>query len=68
MTNEGFGKPARIGEGQLSTLLDVLPDHLDVADSKMRLVYVNKPLAGSRGLSEGGDPAPSHPQALAGEV
>lgn len=50
MNNEGVGKPARIGEGLLSTLLDVLPDHFYVADSQMRIVYVNKPLADYFGL------------------
>lgn len=50
MNNEDVGKPARIGEGLLSTLLDVLPDHFYVADSRMRIVYVNKPLADYFGL------------------
>ena len=35
----------RIGEGLLSTLLDLLPDYFYVADADMRLVYVNKTAA-----------------------
>jgi PAS domain S-box-containing protein len=50
MTGDRIAEPARIGEGLLSTLLDVLPDYFYVADSQMRIVYVNKPLADYFGL------------------
>jgi hypothetical protein len=40
--NVMVAEPERIGDGLLSTLLDVLPDHFYVADSKMCIVYVNE--------------------------
>src|SRR5688500_7327711 len=51
MNDTVLGKAARIGEGVLSSLLDLLPDHFYVADSAMRIAYVNKPLAEYFGLS-----------------
>lgn len=45
-----LGEPTKIGESLLATLLDVLPDYFYVADSLLRIVYVNKPLANYFGL------------------
>ncbi|KAA0212301.1 MAG: PAS domain S-box protein, partial [Leptolyngbya sp. PLA3] len=39
------------GERLFMALLDLLPDHFYVADSDLRLVYVNKPLSDYYGLS-----------------
>jgi PAS domain S-box-containing protein len=43
--DEVIGKADPIGEGLLSTLLDLIPDYFYVADSDMRFVYVNKTAA-----------------------
>jgi PAS domain S-box-containing protein len=45
VNNEVIGNAGRIGEGLLSTLLDLLPDYFYVADADMRLVYVNRTAA-----------------------
>src|SRR5271167_1893942 len=45
MKDKLIGKADRIGEGLLSTLLDLLPDYFYVADSEMRIVYVNETAA-----------------------
>jgi len=50
MSDEAIGKTAGLGEGLLSTLIDLLPDYFYVNDSEMRFVYVNKSLADYFGL------------------
>jgi PAS domain S-box-containing protein len=50
MSHETIGKAAALGEGLLSTLIDLLPDYFYVIDSDVRMVYVNKTVADYFGL------------------
>src|SRR5271157_6587041 len=45
MSDEAIGKAGGLGEGLLSTLIDLLPDYFYVSDADMRVVYVNKTAA-----------------------
>lgn len=45
-SNDGpIGQTGGIGEGLLSSLIDLLPDYFFIADSEMKLVYVNQTAA-----------------------
>ena len=50
MSEEEIGKVGGLGEGLLSTLIDLLPDYFYVSDADMRVVYVNKTAADYFGL------------------
>ena len=50
MNEEMIRQSSRIGDGLMSTLLDLLPDYFYVADADMRLMYVNKTAADYFGL------------------
>jgi PAS domain S-box-containing protein len=45
MSEEPIRKAGWLGEGLLSTLIDLLPDYFYVSDADMRVVYVNKTAA-----------------------
>src|SRR5882762_2559496 len=50
MSDEVIGKAVGLGEGLISTLIDLLPDYFYVVDSDVRVVYVNKTAADYFGL------------------